>query len=312
MFSCVAGSPWKHPHVRGEDIGPVVERLQKEETPPRAWGRQTEAKGILLEVRNTPTCVGKTFCGISKAFGSGKHPHVRGEDAGTEPDRGRKEETPPRAWGRLERADGLAGLKGNTPTCVGKTLQDPHFLPLHQKHPHVRGEDVFQQQDTVTKAETPPRAWGRLRVISQYLAIDRNTPTCVGKTLQLLHNRNLMQKHPHVRGEDAAPEAALLVKPETPPRAWGRPHDQSSLWDGNGNTPTCVGKTPIRKRCVRNDGKHPHVRGEDSKEERDQWRERETPPRAWGRPAYEIQHGADGRNTPTCVGKTTVLDQKGR
>ena len=31
---------------------------------------------------------------------------------------------------------------------------------------------------------------------------NRNTPTCVGKTLELPDRRDEVQKHPHVRGED--------------------------------------------------------------------------------------------------------------
>ena len=181
-------------------------------------------------------------------------------------------ETPPRAWGRPTRQ---------------------YSKPIStQKHPHVRGEDDRRRRPPFPSSETPPRAWGRRQTVLINEGNYRNTPTCVGKTCR-----------------------ARLRRPqpsETPPRAWGRLKKYWTNGGRDGNTPTCVGKTPIRKRCVRNDGKHPHVRGEDSKEERDQWRERETPPRAWGRPAYEIQHGADGRNTPTCVGKTTVLDQKGR
>ena len=70
----------KHPHVRGEDddalffIGDVVE------TPPRAWGRPVRRLRDDFNIRNTPTCVGKTPS-LLKAVGKGtKHPHVRGED----------------------------------------------------------------------------------------------------------------------------------------------------------------------------------------------------------------------------------------
>ena len=243
MFSCVAGSPWKHPHVRGEDIGPVVERLQKEETPPRAWGRQTEAKGILLEVRNTPTCVGKTFCGISKAFGSGKHPHVRGEDAGTEPDRGRKEETPPRAWGRRCSFYTTATLCRNTPTCVGKTpRQRPRFWS-NQKHPHVRGEDLMINPLYGMAMETPPRAWGRRPSGSDASGTMGNTPTCVGKTPKKNATSGVKGKHPHVRGEDQRMKSSMGQTAETPPRAWGRQLSRIKKADEMRNTPTCVGKT---------------------------------------------------------------------
>ena len=70
------------------------------------------------------------------------------------------------------------------------------------------------------------------------------------------------------------------------------------------NTPTCVGKTfdtnPNRSGLE----KHPHVRGEDVSTFSPAARHRETPPRAWGRPARQALLSSTRRNTPTCVGKT--------
>ena len=50
----------KHPHVRGEDLQRVIQRVRRMETPPRAWGRLEAMKKEMDEMR--------------------KHPHVRGED----------------------------------------------------------------------------------------------------------------------------------------------------------------------------------------------------------------------------------------
>ncbi len=52
------------------------------------------------------------------------------------------------------------------------------------------------------------------------------------------------KKHPHVRGEDAQGRDAVQVLLETPPRAWGRLAHQITALVLDGNTPTCVGKTP--------------------------------------------------------------------
>ena len=91
--------------------------------------------------RNTPTCVGKTsildlFVDIFK-----KHPHVRGEDEAIAVGVGGIEETPPRAWGRLDTPRFFQFVSGNTPTCVGKTKRASKKRPFLKKHPHVRGED---------------------------------------------------------------------------------------------------------------------------------------------------------------------------
>ena len=50
-----------------------------------------------------------------------KHPHVRGEDPRQYTIIGRDLETPPRAWGRQDRAVKRDEIRRNTPTCVGKT-----------------------------------------------------------------------------------------------------------------------------------------------------------------------------------------------
>ena len=71
-----------------------------------------------------------------------KHPHVRGEDAQAALAAMRKVETPPRAWGRLTHGSRLCHADGNTPTCVGKTVPFRDITVVHQKHPHVRGEDL--------------------------------------------------------------------------------------------------------------------------------------------------------------------------
>ena len=93
--------------------------------------------------------------------------------------------------------------------------------------------------------------------------IDRNTPTCVGKTYLALDVSLYKRKHPHVRGEDQIGNNMNAAKQETPPRAWGRPSGDSATNDIIRNTPTCVGKTSGRGNLSDRFRKHPHVRGED-------------------------------------------------
>ena len=70
------------------------------------------------------------------------------------------------------------------------------------------------------------------------------------------------------------------------------------------NTPTCVGKTEALFSSHHPHKKHPHVRGADSREMRNQGKDLETPPRAWGRLFFFGIRIFAVRNTPTCVGKT--------
>ena len=96
--------------MRGED--PILLRITKgvKETPPHAWGRLSTQSREASILRNTPTCVGKTFEIPDQNTLWWKHPHMRGEDSLS--------------------ADVSLSYSGNTPTCVGKTLREnlPHLL----------------------------------------------------------------------------------------------------------------------------------------------------------------------------------------
>ena len=70
--------------------------------------------------------------------------------------------------------------------------------------------------------ETPPRAWGRLGSTLTGSGLARNTPTGVGKTPDSWGIADLLEKHPHGRGEDFGKFSCSTLHKETPPRAWGR------------------------------------------------------------------------------------------
>ena len=179
----------KHPHVRGEDKAPSWRRVAKMETPPRAWGRPDLQRKHGAVRRNTPTCVGKTRRVRRHIERAGKHPHVRGEDHRAGRPLMTAMETPPRAWGRHVIEPETWAKVGNTPTCVGKTPDNPGPARCRRKHPHVRGEDLATVLTNDIECETPPRAWGRRVGPVTDDGPDRNTPTCVGKTVrgQVVH-----------------------------------------------------------------------------------------------------------------------------
>nr|DAL69130.1 MAG TPA: hypothetical protein [Caudoviricetes sp.] len=52
---------------------------------------------------------------------------------------------------------------------------------------------------------------------------ERNTPTCVGKTMRRGSTSFPARKHPHMRGEDRTDENQVRHVQETSPHAWGRP-----------------------------------------------------------------------------------------
>ena len=272
--------------MRGEDSCASNSTTRREETPPRAWGRQQAYLVPRKGKRNTPTCVGKTKHALAWWLKWRKHPHVRGEDADELAQSAEFSETPPRAWGRPCRRLYSAPQCGNTPTCVGKTGGRVYLRRAFQKHPHVRGEDLHLLEARCSRPETPPRAWGRQWLGAHGRHRQRNTPTCVGKTRGQPCCSARLEKHPHVRGEDTLKQIIVGTGIETPPRAWGRPDATAAAETAGGNTPTCVGKTIHPPAPAQSGQKHPHVRGEDTLFIFSASIRAETPPRAWGRPAF--------------------------
>ena len=75
--------------------------------------------------------------------------HMRGEDVFRTIPPSTILETPPRAWGRPDRAVLRGRGRGNTPTCVGKTNAWSYKDTVFEKHPHVRGEDRIDWNDII-------------------------------------------------------------------------------------------------------------------------------------------------------------------
>ena len=67
---------------------------------------------------------------------------------------------------------------------MGKTIRGTIRYLRFEKHPHVHGEDNTQITVSISDKETPPRAWGRLFRLVKPIHDFRNTPTCMGKTLE--------------------------------------------------------------------------------------------------------------------------------
>ena len=281
------GSPaaWAaHPHVRGEDGTIPVMARDITGSPPRAWGGQalhglgnrrvrltpTCVGRTLLDLwkdpvdRLTPTCVGRTHPGAVGQSSPAAHPHVRGEDAVLANAEVAPLGSPPRAWGGPPRRDCLDAELRLTPTCVGRTSGPPSGPATRTAHPHVRGEDRAKIRHGWSTFGSPPRAWGGPPSISHMRALDRLTPTCVGRTRSATTTAPPTPAHPHVRGEDSAPGRRSSETTGSPPRAWGGHKSRHIILIRVRLTPTCVGRTvpPWFRRGCRT--AHPHVRGEDS------------------------------------------------
>ena len=132
--------------------------------------------------------------------------------------------------------------------------------------------------------ETPPRVWGRLFYSPMKRIRIGNTPTGVGKTIEITGHHFCKWKHPHGCGEDLPYFLIYIWLKETPPRVWGRLSVFPKMCSIRRNTPTGVGKTMSLTKDIKF--------------------YLETPPRVWGRPLIAQGYSRRIRNTPTGVGKT--------
>ena len=94
---------------------------------------------------------------------------------------------------------------------------------------------------------------------------------------------------------------------ETPPRAWGRQVHRRRAVPFGGNTPTGVGTTIQQAVKQARREKHPHGRGDDTRQVVERAMSEETPPRAWGRLVAAVRVRRQGGNTPTGVGTTMLF-----
>ena len=293
----------KHPHGCGEDSRGNGRLQGIEETPPRVWGRFPEFP-LSPEVQgNTPTGVGKISWSNDDEDATQKHPHGCGEDRFLGAFSRKKQETPPRVWGRSQTTGIPKASPRNTPTGVGKISKATKIASFIRKHPHGCGEDHEPRRVHSWRSETPPRVWGRFPAFAFAEGGTRNTPTGVGKISCAICRNERPGKHPHGCGEDTQRRNLRRFWAETPPRVWGRSRKRGYRVKIDRNTPTGVGKIVLSATVPTPAQKHPHGCGEDAGASARIGSGRETPPRVWGRSWHQGQQTPPRGNTHTGVGK---------
>ena len=217
---------------------------------------------------------------------------------------GRRKETPPRTWRRLDRNTVGSQAAGNTSTDVEKTKLSTENLPLKTKHLHGRGEDQGTTSNLPNRSETPPRTWRRRKRGRNRHNRAGNTSTDVEKTLRPKPQPRCLQKHLHGRGEDLPPGTLVTHAEETPPRTWRRLKTTGTEPPRLRNTSTDVEKTENQRHPCSRLRKHLHGRGEDTLIIRLGLSPVETPPRTWRRHSEPSGLRLRLRNTSTDVEKT--------
>ena len=173
---------WNHPRMRGEERG----NRPSDEDP----------EGI------TPACAGKSSPAPRRPRPLGNHPRMRGEEwAGwivgvfvfgiTSACAGKRvlqkgavamiAESPPHARGRAPDFAWRISELGITPACAGKRCTRSRIPPAAWNHPRVRGEENVRVQTEILRAESPPRARGRVAGAEWAAHVRGITPACAGK-----------------------------------------------------------------------------------------------------------------------------------
>ena len=171
---------------------------------------------------------------------------------------------------------------GITPTCMGNTLSKHRWRGGSQDHPHLCGEYESSKAELAAWKGSPPPAWGILIGLTTMQATQRIaphtwgiprftkccsrragiTPTCVGNTKTPKTVEQVIEDHPHLRGEYQGKSHKHQNKQGSPPLAWGILELLKKSLEDDRITPTCVGNTielTGRSMALRD---HPHLRGE--------------------------------------------------
>ena len=135
-----------HPHVRGEQPQLCGGELRCVGSSPRAWGTACSLVPWPEHERFIPTCVGNSLDHAAALIARSVHPHVRGEQQPSRPDRRHHYGSSPRAWGTEHYRAGRPWRGRFIPTCVGNSPEVTwHSMP-GAVHPHVRGEQYCPER----------------------------------------------------------------------------------------------------------------------------------------------------------------------
>ena len=145
----------------------------------------------------------------------------------------------------------------------------------------MRGENLLTSYPVQAPSETSPHAWRKLTFRTDLHDKVGNISTCVEKTNLTNCNKVYLEKHLHMRGENAESVPIYWNTRETSPHAWRKLPVEFTPIDTTGNISTCVEKTFRKESGARSRWKHLHMRGENRDTHALFGRETETSPHAW-------------------------------
>ena len=232
-----------HPHRCGEihlllrDVGIGVG------SPPQVWGNPSGDDAVSESARFTPTGVGKSSRQNWSDSPLTVHPHRCGEIIQTCVAEITAVGSPPQVWGNQPELNDLATGERFTPTGVGKSDCDSTRPGWTTVHPHRCGEILGGIADERDVKGSPPQVWGNQPADTDFQAVQRFTPTGVGKSEAGALVGYILPVHPHRCGEIRQWSRNGAGGDGSPPQVWGNHGCKLPLPRWSRFTPTGVGKS---------------------------------------------------------------------
>ena len=192
--------------------------------------------------------------------------------------------SPPRVRGKAVDVDILAGRRGITPACAGKSGSSRH-CEMSQKGspPRVRGKGP---------ENVPVRVSGRI------------TPACAGKSTASSPSVCHLRDHPRVCGEKSLTLEGGFSLIGSPPRVRGKALAVLTVMVVLGITPACAGKRLLVHGRACRPWDHPRVCGEKRFAEMTYRFHAGSPPRVRGKGGGSGGGASIVGITPACAGKS--------
>ena len=251
-----------HPRVGGEKLKQSVSDRDKQGSPPRGRGKDTEQRATAHAWGITPAWAGKSS-GIKPAVPIAQdHPRVGGEKDDGHPAGRRPEGSPPRGRGKAFVRVGLLLCIGITPAWAGKSQGRRAGERKAQDHPRVGGEKATRASATWAPAGSPPRGRGKGMKGRAAAGQTGITPAWAGKRRPAGLRAGRPRDHPRVGGEKQKGIAIIPRMLGSPPRGRGKGCLSRLFPRRIGITPAWAGKSWTTRIELEAREDHPRVGGE--------------------------------------------------
>ena len=238
-----ARRPEDHPRVRGEHLLPVLKKVIRAGSSPRARGALREEHGTAVRRGIIPACAGSTTSPTPTSPSPWDHPRVRGEHVETTMGMSPKMGSSPRARGALRRGARPHPMPGIIPACAGSTTVLTKTLPGLGDHPRVRGEHPSIPAAWGPGPGSSPRARGARDPTALPGEAPGIIPACAGSTAAAAIEGNQARDHPRVRGEHVETTTGMAPMMGSSPRARGALLGEIRHRGSLGIIPACAGST---------------------------------------------------------------------